>query len=249
MKGGFYERQKKFLKSSWYEGQRAFLKSTGGVFWFPKLTEKRYFRIRLTAAVLFGVAAAAAAEGFRLPIWAAGCFLAAAVPGGFFFPRLALRISDRRDNERMMPDIRKLFEYVRIQTKAGMYLTNTLAACYLKISNGRLKQALMELNAQIIAANSISGAIRDFNEKFDNEYISQFCVIVLQWEESGMMAGMLEDMSGQITDMEKQLLRQKQNRMERKVLLITLLVFCGIILIGAYQLAMSFLSSVSGIMG
>ena len=56
-------------------------------------------------------------------------------------------------------------------------------------------------------------------------------------------------MSGQITDMEKQLLRQKQNRMERKVLLITLLVFCGIILIGAYQLAMSFLSSVSGIMG
>ena len=204
--------------------------------------------IRMLSAVLFVLLAWAAGGLFHVPYRVAMLIWGVAAPGGFFFPRLVLVISDKRDNEQMMPDIRKLFEYVKIQTKAGMYLTNTLAACYLTISNRRLKQALLELNAQIVAANSISTAIRDFNEKFKNEYISQFCIIVRQSEESGMLTGMLEDMSGQITEMEKQLLRQKQNRMERKVLFITLMVFLGIIMIAAYQMAFSFLSSVSGIL-
>lgn len=226
---------------------QSFLKRTGAIYWFPSLTEKKYDAIRRIVAVCFTFISVAVCISMSLPMFmiviAAGCFGGV----GYIFPPVLFRVSDSRDNEQMMPDIRKLFEYVKIQTKAGMYLTNTLAACYLAISNRRLKQALLEMNAQIVATNSIPGAVREFGEKFQNEYISQFCMIVRQSGESGRMSKMLEDMSRQITDMEKQLLRRRQNRMERKVLVITLLVFIGIILIAACQMASSFFSSLSGL--
>lgn len=224
-----------------------FLKRTGAIYWFPSLTERRYYIIRRITAVCAAVATVSVCISAAIPM--AVCMILTVCSGaaGYMFLPIVLQISDDRDNEQMMPDIRKLFEYVKIQTKAGMYLTNTLAACYLSISNRRLKQALLEMNAQIVATNSIPAAIREFDEKFQNEYISQFCMIVRQSGESGRMSKMLDDMSRQITDMEKQLLRRRQNRMERKVLIITLLVFIGIILVAACQMASAFFASVSGL--
>lgn len=231
-----------------YKGQQAFLLKSGAMFWLPWLTEERYFLLRLAASVVCGGCGVGvgilleAGWGMDLILGIAGMIL------GFFLPMMVFRISDARDNEQMTADIRKLYEYVKIQVKAGMYLTNTLSACYLAISNRRLKQGLLELNSRLIATNSVPLAIADFGEKFTNEYIAYFCLIVSQSEQSGRMAQMLSDMTRQMEDLEKYMMTQKRGRMERKVLFLTLFVFVGILLIAAYQLAASLLSSVSGIM-
>lgn len=232
-----------------YMGQGSFLNKSGALYWFSWLTEERYFLLRIGTAFLcmacgFGVA--------RLGNFSGAIGLVMALLGlviGYFLPMLAFVISDKRDNEQMMADVRKLYEYVKIQTKAGMHLTNTLSACYLAISNRRLKQALLELNSRLIATNSVSISIAEFGEKFTNEYISYFCLIVSQSERSGRMAQMLDDMAKQMEDLERYLMTQKRGRMERKVLVLTLFVFIGILLIAGYQLAVSLLASIAGIMG
>lgn len=232
-----------------YTGQEGFLRKSGALFWVPWLNEERYFFLRLGTALLCGVCGIGIC---RLMEWSGLMASIAFVLGlviGYLLPMLAFQISDKRDNEQMMPDIRKLYEYVKIQVKAGMYLTNTLSACYLAISNRRLKQGLLELNSRLIATNSVSMAIADFEEKFSNEYIGYFCLIVNQSEQSGRMAQMLDDMTRQMEDMERYMMTQKRGRMERKVLLLTLLVFVGILLIAAYQLAISLMTSVTGIIG
>lgn len=231
-----------------YKGQMPFLLRSGAVFWLPWINEERYFVLRMAAAILCGGCGMCVAFLFDVfqTLWP--MLLAGGMLLGFFLPMLIFRISDARDNEQMTADIRKLYEHVKIQIKAGMYLTNTLSACYLAISNRRLKQGLLELNSRLIATNSIPLAIADFGEKFTNEYIAYFCLIVSQSEQSGRMAQMLDDMTTQMEDLEKYMMAQKRGRMERKVLFLTLFVFVGILLIAAYQLAISLLSSVSGIL-
>lgn len=231
-----------------YEGQEAFLLKTGAIFWFPWLTEERYFLLRILSGIVCG---SCVLSGAHLLEFSGILRIVLLMPGlviGFFLPMLLFKISDARDNEQMTTDIRKLYEYVKIQVKAGMYLTNTLSACYLAISNRRLKQGLLELNSRLIATNSVPMAIADFGQKFTNEYIAYFCLIVSQSEQSGRMAQMLDDMTRQMEDLEKYMMAQKRGRMERKVLFLTLFVFVGILLVAAYQLAVSLLSSVTGIM-
>lgn len=233
-----------------YKGQDGFLRKCGAYFWLPWLTQERYFVLRIVAAMLCSVCGLRLCHSlngtssiFSLVFMVVGALI------GYFLPMLVFQISDKRDNEQMMSDVRKLYEYVKIQVKAGMYLTNTLSACYLAISNRRLKQGLLELNSRLIATNSISLAIADFGEKFTNEYIAYFCLIVSQSEQSGRMTQMLEDMTRQMEDMQQYMMTQKRGRMERKVIFFTLLVFLGILLIAAYQLALSLMSSVVGIVG
>lgn len=231
-----------------YREQWKFLLQSGALYWLPWLTEERYLLLRMAAMLLCALCAAGFDRLFGIQGVLAVGLLVAAAGFGAFLPRLVFQISNVRDNEQMVSDIRKLYEYVKIQVKAGMYLTNTLSACYLAISNRRLKQGLLELNSRLIATNSVAIAIEDFSEKFSNEYIDYFCLIVSQSEQSGRMAQMLDDMSRQMEDLERYMMRQKRGRMERKVLFLTLLVFIGILLIAAYQLAVSLLSSVNGIM-
>lgn len=230
------------------EEQEEFLRKTGAFFWFPGLTERRYFWIRILAGIFLGNIGAVAAELFlekTAVIWLSA---AAAGISGYWLPGGAFRLSDSRDNLRMTADIRRLYEYVRIQTKAGMYLTNILSVCYLATANRRLKQALLEMNGKIVATSDITAAVQEFGKKFNNEYIDQFCVIILQAGQSGRMTKMLGDITEQITEMERQLLARRRNQMERRVLALSLLIFSVIILTALYLLGISFYDSISGIL-
>lgn len=236
------------VKRLW-TGQEVFLRKHGAYFWFPKLTQERFFLFRIGAAVLCTLGGIAICLRIQPSVFVSVLLGGCVGVVGFFLPKLIIMISDKRDNEQMMSDVRKLYEYVKIQVKAGMHLTHTLSACYLAISNRRLKQGLLELNSRLIATNSVSVSISEFKEKFTNEYISYFCLVVAQSEQSGRMAQMLDDITKQMEDMQRYLMAQKKGRMERKLIFLTLLVFLGILLIAGYQLATSLIHSMIGIMG
>ena len=55
----------------------------------------------------------------------------------------------------MMPDIKVIYDTLRIQTKAGVFINEALGQCYLKVRNERLKEALLILNGKLIRDKDI----------------------------------------------------------------------------------------------
>ena len=104
---------------------------------------------------------------------------------GFFIPDIFINLSNNEDNDKILIDLKKVYDTLRIQTKAGVFLTSSIAECYLVAENRRLKKALLELNNKIIAKNDIETAIEEFNAKFKNSYIDTFCIVIKQSLESG----------------------------------------------------------------
>lgn len=153
---------------------------------------------------------------------------------GFFIPDFILKLSNQGDNNEMLMDIKKMYDTLRIQTKAGMFLTNSLTECYLVVSNKRLKRALLELNTDILTYNDVELAIDQFNRKFKNSQIDSFCIIIKQSLQSGQTVQILNDLSSQIKDIEKGLYLQIKAKTERKLELIELFLFIGVVAIIFY---------------
>lgn len=156
--------------------------------------------------------------------------------GGFYAFDALIRLSNDMDNENMLEDIKTMYDSLKIQTKAGVYLTNSLAECYICVQSGRLKQALLELNNKIMTQKDIETAVDEFNFKFNNEYIDAFCIVVKQSLESGQTVNALSDIANQISDVQASINTKQYNRLERKTQLLELLIFAGIVAISIFYM-------------
>lgn len=155
---------------------------------------------------------------------------------GYYLPNIIIKISNDEDNEKIMADLKEVYDTLRIQAKAGVFLTESLADCYLVARNKRLKKAFLELSGKIIANGDIEQAMIEFNSKFNNQYIDTFVTVVLQSLESGQTVQILEDLSEQIDDIQEVIDIKEKQRIQRKIDLIGLLIFIGILSIVLYGL-------------
>lgn len=156
---------------------------------------------------------------------------------GFFAADLILKVSNDSDNERMLNDIKQIYDTLKIQTRAGVFLTESLTECYLTVKSRRLKSALLELNNQIIMKKDIESAIDLFNIRFKNSYIDTFCIVIRQSLKSGKSIQILEDLSTQVTDIQQAVARKEKARLEGKIEVLQLLVFIGVLAVCMYSLA------------
>ena len=115
---------------------------------------------------------------------------------GFFLIDIVFKISNTQDNHKMSKDIRAIYDTLRLQTKANVYIIEALSECYLCVQSERLKSALLKLTSNIIAKSNINEAIDDFNKHFKNTFMDTLCIIIKQSLESGKSIQILEDMSG-----------------------------------------------------
>lgn len=169
----------------------------------------------------------------------AGLFIWLFLPSallGFYIPDFLFHISNRSDNEEMMDDIKSMYDTLRIQTKAGVFLTSSLSECYLAVRNRRLKTALLELTSKIIAKNDIESAVDEFNLQFDNKYIDILCMIIKQSLESGQSVQILADLAGQMKDIQHAISLIEKERLDRKIQLLQMLIFMGVLAICIYGL-------------
>ncbi|MBU9735471.1 type II secretion system F family protein [Diplocloster agilis] len=150
------------------------------------------------------------------------------LPVGFQAPDGLIRLSNQQDNDEMLADIKNVYDTLRIQTKAGVYLTHSLSECYLAVENGRLKAALLTLTNRIVAKSDITQALEEFHEKFENKYIDILCMILQQSLESGRTVQILEDVSSQLTDMQHAIHMKEKEKLDRKIQVLQLLIFVGI---------------------
>lgn len=142
--------------------------------------------------------------------------------------------SNKGDNRLMLEDIKNVYDTLRIQTKAGVYITNVLTECYLVVQNKRLKQALLKLTSDIIAKNDIETSLDSFRNKFSNEYIDTMTIIIKQSLQTGQAAKMFEDIRNQITDIEAAIVMNEKQKIARKIVTVQVMLYIAIILISVY---------------
>lgn len=206
-----------------YEKTVRFLSETGADYMFKKeINPVVYMLIRTGIALFFIVAAISK-----------GYFFAAAVLGvtGFMCLPVILNYSNSSDNKKMLPDIKNMYDTLSLKTEAGVFFTDALPECYRVVQSGRLKAALLELNAGIIVRNDIENSIYHFNRKFRNRYIDTFCIIIRQALESGQTVQVLNDMSSQMADIEKAINEAQKEKQDMQETKIQLLVYGALMLI------------------
>ena len=203
-----------------YERIEKYMKSTG----VDHLVNERFsptgfIIVKIISAILF----------FMLGISCDNVFLAFILMIiGFFVFDIMIEISNKDDNEKILKDLKKVYDTLRIQSKANVFLTQSLAECYLITRNKRLKKALLELNAKIIANTDINEAIEDFGSKFKSIYIEQFCIVIKQSLESGKKVKILEDLSEQIRDIDEALAKKEEEKMKLKLEFYQFLIYIGV---------------------
>lgn len=212
-----------------------FLKTRGAVYMFGKMaTPVTFLLVKLLAFLLLFMV------GISFDSIPAGLILGVI---GFFMPDILLNVSNSMDNDTMLSDIKCIYDTLRIQTKAGVFLSASLCECYLAVKNRRLKSALLELTNDISTRREIDDALERFNEKFDFGQIDIFCIVIRQSMESGRSVKVLEDLSLQMNDLQRAINMKEKEALDRKVQVIELMLFIGLLAVTVYSLGVEVISS------
>lgn len=163
---------------------------------------------------------------------------------GYELPDIFADISNEADNRKMLEDIRTIYDTVRIQARAGVFVTVSVLDCYLIVTHPRLKAALLEFNNRILAKNSLTEAIDGLEARFDNRYIDSFCIVLRQAMVSGRSVRILTDLSNQMTDVEHALRLRQKEKLDRQVQLLELLLFTGLLAVCIYAIAVEIIGAV-----
>ena len=212
-----------------------FLKIRGAVYMFGEMaTPVTFLLVKLLAFLLLFMV------GISFDSIPAGLILGVI---GFFLPDILLNVSNSIDNDTMLSDIKCIYDTLRIQTKAGVFLSASLCECYLAVKNRRLKSALLELTNDISTRREIDDALERFNEKFDFGQIDIFCIVIRQSMESGRSVKVLEDLSLQMNDLQRAINMKEKEALDRKVQVIELMLFIGLLAVTVYSLGVEVISS------
>lgn len=232
-------------KKSYFNLERidTFLRSHGGYYMFDWLEPFSFIMIKFGLALLFFVVGLSIGSGNIILALVLGIVLAIL---GFFSFDFIIKVANDSDNDDMMTDIKAIFDTLKIQTKAGVFLSYSLCECYLIVKNARLKAAMLEMTNKIVIKNDIESAITDFNKNFENSYIDTLCITIKQSMESGKSVQILEDLSKQIADMQHAINIREKEKMESRIQFLELCVFVGLIGSVLYALILQMMGSMSG---
>jgi len=199
------EKQK---NSRWYRKRERWLTKNGAGFHYGnKVNPGNFLALQI---ILAGI-------GFcGLVNWSTGYAILTAILL-FWLPEGMLLYLNRRDNEKMIPEIKMVYQALEIQIGAGIYVTDALAECYGSVKNKRLSAALLDLAGDIVMKADIYEALDRFQSKFDNPYIDTLCITILQALETGRAVELLKDISEQIRDMEVTVMERRKAALDRRI--------------------------------
>lgn len=149
-------------------------------------------------------------------------FGAAAFAVMAFLPAWMLRYLNKRDNEKLLPELKLVYHALEIQIRAGVYVTDALAECYGNVQDRRLRQALLDLAGDIVMKADVHDSLEKLQGKFNNSHVDSLCIIVLQALESGQAVDLLRDIGEQVKDMEAAVLERKKAALDRRITFVQL---------------------------
>lgn len=199
---------KKGKRSVWYKRTDQWLLKNGAPFHYGKTIDPAHF---LAARIILALAGLLTLSGLNLWLGMGGLVVF------FFLPVVLLDYLNRRDNERMLPELKLVYHALEIQIQAGVYVTDALSECYGSVQEQRLRQALLDLAGDIVMKADIYEALERFQSRFDNRYIDSLCITILQALESGQALSLLGDIGEQLKDMEETVLERKKGALDRSI--------------------------------
>lgn len=218
-------------KQGRYEEKRNYLSRMGVNYVMGRtVSPEEFLLIKVVTGVFI---TAVLAWGFGVAGGIIGWFI------GYFSYDVLIRLLNSAANEKMLPDIKSVFDTLKIKTEGGMFLTSAIMECYKNTRHPRLKQALFEMNGQLIAKNDIGETIDDFGMKFHNKQVDILCIILKQSMESGKTVEILKDISDHLADMQQAINLKAKNKMESQTLIIQLLMYALIIVLCVYGIIVS----------
>ena len=123
------------------------------------------------------------------------------------------------------------------------YADPQAAARFLREKND-LEPIVEAYHAYNTALRDMEDALERFNEKFDCGQIDIFCIVIRQSMESGRSVKVLEDLSLQMNDLQKAINTKEKEALDRKVQVIELLLFVGLLAVTVYGMGVEVLSSI-----
>lgn len=195
-------------RSGWYWRTERWLRKNGAAFHYGEGMDPARF---LAARIILALTGLLALGGVGIGPGIGG------FAGLFFLPVALLDYLNRRDNERMLPELKLVYHALEIQIQAGVYVTDALSECYGSVHEKRLRRALLDLAGDIVMKADIYEALDRFQSCFDNRYIDSLCITILQALESGQALALLGDISEQIRDMEETVLERKKGALDRSI--------------------------------
>lgn len=145
-----------------------------------------------------------------------------------------VKLSNANDNEDMLSDIKLVFDCLRIQVKAGVYITDAINEIIHVINNKRLKRGIKQLSESIMLTNDIDGSLLYFSSLFNSKHIDTLVIILRQALVSGQSAESLDNAFSQMTDIEQAINIKIENALERKIMVLQVMELFGIILLAGF---------------
>lgn len=152
----------------------------------------------------------------------------------FFVPGMLLVYLNSRDNERLLPELKLVYNALALQIRAGVYVTDALAETYGSVQEPRLRAALLELSGDIVMKSDLEEALERFQAKFDNRYVDSLCITILQAMESGQAVELLTDIAEQMKDMETTVMSRKKSALDRSITFYQLGILAAVLVIVLY---------------
>lgn len=217
--------REKSRKSGWYRHTEEWLTKNGGAFHYGKwMNPTAYLALRIILAFMGVLMLSWVSIGYGV---LAGCIL-------FFLPGWMLSYLNRKDNLKLLSEIKLVYHSLQIQIKAGVYVMDALAECYGSVQEKRLRRALLELAGDIVMKADAYEALGRFQGKFDNRYIDALCITILQALESGQAVELLGDIAEQIKDMEAVVLERKKSALDRSITFYQLGILAAVMCVVLY---------------
>ncbi|WP_143315247.1 type II secretion system F family protein [Clostridium sp. HBUAS56017] len=150
---------------------------------------------------------------------------------GFFIIDGVIYISNKQDMNKIKIQIVDVYDFLSIQTAAGVFIGLALTECYLMVKNKRLKTALAELCAEINLKKDVASALDKFGESFNSVEIDAFILTIKQSLRTGRIQQALEDLSNSQKDTNIILIQEQTNKIKISKDIIQLLMYFGIIMV------------------
>lgn len=166
---------------------------------------------------------------------------------GVMIPAMLLFLSNKRDNEIILKDLKWLYEMITVQLQSGLHIHQALQESEGLVSNKRLRLALKNLTEKLMSGQDMDSVLFQFEQSFRNHYVNSFCLILRQMRHSGYGVKLLEDIRLQIEEMERMQLKKKREWLEMQLQLFQMLLFIGVLVLIMYGCVLAAFQNLSNL--
>ena len=166
---------------------------------------------------------------------------------GFYLIDFIIYESNKSDMKKIRIQLVNIYDFLSIQTAAGVFVGNALTESYLMAENKRLKTALAELCAEINLTKDVEGALDKFGECFNSIEIDSFILVVKQSLKTGKIQKALEDLSSSQKDANLVLIQEHTDKINIVKDIIQMMMYFGILALIMFGLFMEIRFQLSGL--